>query len=235
MEKQVDLSVIIPAYQEWERFFLTVDFLMFSLNFVNIDSQVIIVCVYGDDLTIQSARRAAIAAENRVLVVLTHKLGFGEAVRKGLKYVKGRWVGLYMADGSDCPEDLIKMFRCAGEGRDAVFGNRYVIQNSMKGYPRLKWFLNRTGNRLISWSLGKWNWDMTGSMKLYRFEALKNLFPLQSTGFSISLEMAMKAVKAGFFIVQIPVGWTGRKSGRSKFRLWPETWEYIKTAIREGV
>jgi hypothetical protein len=48
---------------------------------------------------------------------------------------------------------------------------------------------------------------------------LKQYWPLDSTGFSIGLEMSLKAFKRGLNIAIIPVSWTQRKAGVSKLKL----------------
>lgn len=47
-------------------------------------------------------------------------------MRCGLENFNGDAVAIYMADGSDLPEDVVRFFKKPEEGYDCVFGSRFM-------------------------------------------------------------------------------------------------------------
>ncbi len=62
----------------------------------------------------------------RVRCRLSHRNGFGFAVRAGLEAFEGDAVAIVMADGSDDPEDLVCYQRLLEDGYECAFGSRFV-------------------------------------------------------------------------------------------------------------
>jgi dolichol-phosphate mannosyltransferase len=64
---------------------------------------------------------------------------------------------------------------------------------------------------------------------LYHRRSIEVIFPLDSTGFSIGLEMSLKAFKRGLSIAIIPISWKQRKAGLSKLKFCENFKSYVST------
>ena len=63
--------------------------------------------------------------------------------------------------------------------------------------------------------------DLTGGFKCWKMEVLEkiNLDSLSSTGYNFQIETTYKAHKLGYKIFEVPIIFTERKIGKSKFNL----------------
>ena len=125
-----------------------------------------------------------------------------------------------MADLSDDPKDLVRMYGRALKGSDCVFGSRFVKGGSVIDYPIHKLLLNRFINNIIrALFLIKYN-DVTNAFKLYSKETIKGLRPFLSNHFNLTVELPLKAIVRGYSYTVIPNKWTNRKRwGQDTFLL----------------
>ena len=74
--------------------------------------------------------------------------------------------------------------------------------------------------------------DFTNAFKIYRKVQLLKIFPLKSEKFDIFLEIPLKFyIKKNSFDI-IPINWTGRKKGISKFVIKELSFNYFKTLFK---
>jgi dolichol-phosphate mannosyltransferase len=145
--------------------------------------------------------------------------GFGIAVRNGLEAISGEAVVIFMGDGSDDAADVLNYYQKLKEGYACVFGSRFIRGSRVCGYPLVKLFLNRLGNKFIQFLfLIKYN-DVSNAFKAYRSEVIRAVQPLVSRYFNISVELPLKAIIRGFSYAVIPINWNGRGSGVSKYKI----------------
>ena len=102
---------------------------------------------------------------------------------------------------------------------DCVFGNRWAKGVKVLDYPQPKLFLNRSVNRLISWSIGLKYTDLTNAFKLYKKETIEGLKPFLSPHFNLTLELSLKAIVRGYTYAVMPNSWKNRKTGTSKLKI----------------
>lgn len=147
--------------------------------------------------------------------------GFGYAVRHGLRHLDPdcTHVAIVMADGSDDPADVRACLDAAVLHGSCVFGTRFSPSRWPKDYPWVKLVLNRMGNRFVAWLFGIKHNDLTNAFKVYTREAIEAIQPLISSDFNLTLEMPLRTVLAGFPFKTVPISWTNRTQGRSKWRI----------------
>jgi glycosyltransferase involved in cell wall biosynthesis len=144
--------------------------------------------------------------------------GYGRACLKGLRTAVdlGAEIVIFMdGDGSDDPADLPMMLAPVSEGRaDFVIGSR-VSKRSERGAIALQ---ARLGNWLVSRMIcllyGVRLSDI-GSFRVIRCSALEALQMREMT-FGWPVEMLVKAARAGYRIVELPLHYRRRSHGRSK-------------------
>ena len=145
--------------------------------------------------------------------------GFGNALKFGIEQNNSDAVIIFMGDCSDEPQDINEYIKYLDEGYDCVFGSRFIKNSKLKDYPFIKLIFNRIANNLIRiLFLIKYN-DTTNAFKAYRREVLEKCKPIISQHFNINAELSLKSIIRGFKYKVIPISWTNRKQGISKFQI----------------
>ena len=143
--------------------------------------------------------------------------GIGNAIKFGIEENQKDALIIFMGDCSDDPNDIMTYIKYLEEGYDCVFGSRFIKGSKLYNYPLAKLFLNRLGNSFIRMLfLIKYN-DVTNAFKAYKKGALRKCNPIVSQHFSINAELALKSIIRGFKYKIVPISWTNRKKGISKF------------------
>lgn len=150
----------------------------------------------------------------------------GKALIDGTKRAKGEiiiWTMGDLADDTKTYSDIIKNLQA---GYHMVFGSRYMPGGSRGNLDATKAFLSSWGTILARILFHVPIHDITNAFRGFRknvFEALV----LNSAGFSISPEFAIKAHLAGFRLAEVPTIYTNRVEGISSFKLFKMMKSYL--------
>jgi len=215
----MELCIIIPAKNEELALTETIENLHQKLIRV-VPFSILVVNDHSNDGTLELLKNLALSYSSLKHVSNKFDAGVGNAIRFGLSKWQGDIVALCMADGSDAQEDILLSYKkIKDEGYDCVFGSRFIKGGNVKKYPIIKLILNRIFNSWVRIISGyKYN-DFTNIFKVYHRRSIEAISPLNSTGFSIGLEMSLKAYKRRLNIAVIPISWVQRKVGVSKLKL----------------
>jgi dolichol-phosphate mannosyltransferase len=216
----VQLSVIIPAHNESSCIGKTVGDLYSQLQTEGIPHEILVIDDNSSDDT--EAILTELDREIPSLRPLNNPApnGFGLAVRYGLENFTGEAVAIYMADGSDSAEDLIRFYHAMKTQEvDCVFGSRFVQGGRTVDYPLFKLILNRLTNTFIRVLFGIRYNDVTNAFKLYRRHVIDGLRPLLSHHFNLTVELPLKAIVRGYNYVVVPNSWVNRDTGESKLKI----------------
>jgi dolichol-phosphate mannosyltransferase len=229
MDVPPDISILIPCHNEEGEIEPTVHKLLDKMIPTGIAFEILCVNNFSTDRTEHILRRLS-EEHAQVRYVNTPPIpGYGIAVRWGLEFYRGNAVVLFMADGSEAPEDVIAFYRKLEEGYDCAFGTRFVPGAEVVDYPKLKLLLNRLGNWLIATVTNvKYN-DFTNGFKCYRREIIDLIKPLNSYGFNLTVEMSINAVYSNARFAIVTNSWGNRSAGTSKFRLFQQSGGYLLT------
>ena len=213
------LSVIIPAHNEEGHLTGTVEALIAALSAAHIDHEILIINDNSNDGTEQMMRQLADRFQQVRYSSNVPPAGFGFAVRCGLTLFRGEAVAIVMADGSDSPADVVRLYGKLREGYDCAFGSRFMRGSTVSDYPLPKLILNRGANLLIqALFLLRYN-DITNAFKLYRRSAIAGVQPLLSSHFNLTVELPLKCIVRGYRYAVMPISWRNRKEGISKFNI----------------
>ncbi|MEK7641131.1 MAG: polyprenol monophosphomannose synthase [Patescibacteria group bacterium] len=104
---------------------------------------------------------------------------------------------------------------------DVVLGSRYIPGGKTVNWDFFRKMISRFGNIYARIILGLPYHDLTGGFKCWRKDFLKkmNLEKLSSVGYNFQIETTYLAHKLGAKICEIPITFTERKVGTSKFSL----------------
>ena len=120
-------------------------------------------------------------------------------------------------DFSHDPADLPRLAAAAAEA-DVVLGSRYVPGGGIHDWGPLRRVVSRFGCLYAQVVLGLRIEDSTGGFRVYRRRVLDAL-PLErvrSLGYAFQVEMAFRAVRAGFTVKEVPIVFADREKGGSK-------------------
>tara|TARA_Y100000782_G_C10186154_1_gene266708 strand:+ start:3241 stop:3942 length:702 start_codon:yes stop_codon:yes gene_type:complete len=215
----VELCILIPAKNESETLPGTIANLHIALS-TEIDYNILVVNDHSDDNTLEVLEELSQQYPTLNYVDNDGNPGVGNGIRFGLDRWKGDIIAICMADGSDAPRDILESYRLiAEEHYDCAFGSRFMKGASVSDYPMVKLILNRIFNNMVKVLSGNKYNDFTNIFKVYHRRVIEGIQPLQSTAFSIGLEMSLKAYNRGYRIAIIPISWTQRTAGKSKLNL----------------
>ncbi|MDA9150127.1 glycosyltransferase family 2 protein [Candidatus Pelagibacter sp.] len=214
----MSLSIIIPVYNESSQIPITIKKLSVLKNELN-DFEIVFIDNLSSDDTLKKLKFYT-KKKSYFKIYKSKKRGLGSAISTGIIKSKKKYICIFMSDMSDDIKDLVKYFKIISKNKlDAVFGSRFLSQSKVKNYPTHKLILNRFINNIIKLIfLSDYN-DFTNAFKIYRRSTLNKLFPLVSENFNIFLEIPLKIITRNFTYKIIPINWTGRKKGTSKFRI----------------
>ncbi len=226
----MSLTILIPIKNETEIIENTL--LVLENSWLKeIDHEIIFLDDYSEDDTFQKIKNYTKKSLN-IKIVKNIKKGLGSAIHEGVKNSSKNFFTIFMSDLSDSLDDLKKYYdTIKDESLDSVFGSRFIEGSNVINYPTKKLILNRIANNIIRFLfLTNYN-DFTNAFKIYKTSTLKSLFPFVSESFNIFLELPLKIISRKYSYKIIPISWTGRKKGSSKFNIKELGSNYIFTLI----
>ena len=139
--------------------------------------------------------------------------GFAIAATEGFQYIVQ-----IDADGSHDPAELPRMLLLASTGADLVIGSRWVPGGAVRNWPRIRQAISRGGNRYARFMLRSDINDITAGFRVFRGDALRaiTLDGISSQGYCFQVELAWRAERAGFAVIEHPITFVERASGESK-------------------
>src|SRR4051812_12771942 len=148
------------------------------------------------------------------------KEGLGAAYLAGFAWGMEQGYGVLVemdADGSHQPEELPRLLT-ALKGADLVLGSRWVPGGRVVNWPKAREFLSRGGSTYSRFLLDVPIRDVTGGFRAFRRETLEGLGlgDVASQGYCFQVDLARRAVKAGYHVVEVPITFVERELGDSK-------------------
>jgi glycosyltransferase involved in cell wall biosynthesis len=191
------------------------------------DLEILVVVDVPDASREVEARRIndAVAADPgaRVLYRVGER-GFGSALRYAFSQAVGDVLVPFMGDESDRAEDIPRMIEKLETGYDVVAGSRYMQGGETVGMtPKQR--ISHAYSLLVRAVGGLEIHDVSNAFKAYR-RAVVETVRTEAESFDISVELTIKAARAGFRVGEIPTTWTNRAIGTSNFRFSKEVPNY---------
>jgi len=208
--------VIVPTYNERENVESIIERTLGSVP----DANVLIVDDGSPDGTGKIANELA-ATDSRIHVLhRTAKAGLGAAYIAGFGWGLERDYDVLVemdADGSHAPEQLPLLLAALG-GADLVLGSRWVSGGTVVNWPKSRELISRSGNLYTRVALGISLRDATGGYRAYRRAVLEGIDyrDVASQGYCFQVDLAWRASRAGFRVVEVPITFADRERGESK-------------------
>lgn len=217
--QEMKLSIVIPARNESGNISPTLDELRRVLRREGIPYEIVVVDDGCTDSTASEVLEFSRLDPNVVLVENSGLNGFGRAIRCGLDHFTGDAVVIYMADGSDSPEEVVQYYQILRDNADCAFGSRWIKGGSVSDYPLFKRIINRLSNTFIRVLFGLSYNDVTNAFKGYRKCVIDGCRPLLSPHFNLTVEIPLKAIVRGYSYSVIPITWRNRNHGQSSLKI----------------
>lgn len=208
--------VIIPTYNEAENIKSIVERVRESVP----DAHILVADDNSPDGTGKVADELA-AEDDRVKVLHRKgKEGLGAAYLAGFRWGIEHGYGVLVemdADGSHQPEELPRLLT-ALKGADLVIGSRWVPGGRIVNWPKSREFISRGGSTYSRLLLDVPIRDMTAGYRAFRKETLEGIGmdEVASQGYCFQIDLAWRAIKAGFHVIEVPVTFIERERGESK-------------------
>jgi dolichyl-phosphate beta-glucosyltransferase len=218
MKTELALSIVIPAYKESAKIERDVDAATKFLRESGIFGEVIIVDDGSCDGTAEKAATMGDAHPNLTVLSYQPNRGKGHAVRYGVLRARGEII-MFADSGLCVPFEIAKigmamidMGMC-----DIAHGSRRMRGSVVVAQP----FHRRVGSRVFKlfihafMGLPLYIYDTQCGFKLYRREVEHALFEQAFTdGFMFDTEIIMRALRAGYRILEFPVLWSNDADSR---------------------
>lgn len=214
--EQARVLVIIPTYNEADNVEAIVSRLRAHTPQVHI--------LIADDNSPDGTGRIAdglAAADDQVHVLHRRgKEGLGAAYLAGFGWGLDHGYDILVefdADGSHRPEDLPAVL-AALENADMVKGSRWVPGGKVVNWPVSRELLSRGGNLWTQLMLGLPLKDATGGFNAFHARTLRGigLDDVASAGYCFQVDLAWRAIRQGFHVVEVPITFVERERGDSK-------------------
>jgi glycosyltransferase involved in cell wall biosynthesis len=195
--RQVQLSVVVPAYREGKRIYENITRLLDELNKLDATYEVIIVSDGNTDDTVREARRLR---SPRVRVFhYPMNIGKGFALSLGVDQSFGELVTFIDADMELDPANIGGFIEIMETSNcDAVIGSKRHPQSKV-AYPRFRRFQSWAYQMLIRLLFNLNVRDTQTGLKLFRRQVLQEALPLLAIKrFAFDLELLVVARQLGY-------------------------------------
>jgi dolichyl-phosphate beta-glucosyltransferase len=226
----VDLSILIPAYDESARIGPTLERLLAALAPQPFTWEILVADDGSADDT--AAIVAAVAARDpRVGVRTFPHRGKGATVRDGLLAVRGARRFLCDADLSMPPEQIGRFLDVVPSQCDIGIGSREGPGAVRIGEPLHRHLLGRVFNALVRAMVLPGIQDTQCGFKLFTAEAAEAVLPLTVIeGWSFDVELLACARAQGWRIREVPIEWHYGQA--SRLRVLPHSIEMLRDLRR---
>ncbi|MFE0509944.1 dolichyl-phosphate beta-glucosyltransferase [Streptomyces sp. NPDC058964] len=206
----VDLSVVVPAYNEEERLGPTLEAVTAYLgdNEGRWGEWEVIV---ADDGSTDGTREVPALQHPRVrLVTSARNRGKGSALRLGVAASRGRRVLVTDADLAAPIEELERLDKALSEGHSAAIGSRSVPGASIDNHQhRVRELLGRAGNLLIRTTAVPGIRDTQCGFKLFEGDRAREAFAASRLdGWGIDVEVLQYFRRSDWPVAEVPVRWS---------------------------
>ncbi len=207
---QVDLSVVVPAFNEERRLPPTLIDIIDFFDRKSISYEVIVIDDGSTDSTAEVVRKFERVRNQVRLIQLPKNYGKGHAVRLGVLNSRGNRILFADADGATPIQEFDRLEAAVSGGADIAIGSRALASADTKVATSIhRRFLGRVFNTCVNLILLPTIADTQCGFKMFTRKTAMFLFRKQRADrFSFDVELLYMAHKANLNIKEVPINWT---------------------------
>lgn len=232
----MNLSIVIPAYNEAERIVPTIQQFHKYLSDKQMRFEIIVVDDGSTDDTVAVVSRLQQEMPRLSVIPLAANKGKGNAVRQGMLAARGSVRLFSDADGSTPVEEIDKLLKTLERGdTDIAIGSRYMQESEVVvAQPKFRVLWSRLANKLVQRMLLPGIADPHCGFKLFTAEAAQKVFSRCCVdGWSFDLEALAIARKLNMKITEVPVKWANDERSKGRISQMPkEIWSFWRIKQR---
>jgi dolichyl-phosphate beta-glucosyltransferase len=228
----VDLSIVIPAYNESKRITPTLERISAFLEPRGTRYEILVVDDGSSDGTADLVDDLAERIPHLRVIRSRPNRGKGAAVRTGMLEARGLVRIMCDADGSMPPEEMPKLLARLGRGdTDIAIGSRYADgAATAETQPLYRRLWSRLCNRVVQKTLVPGIRDTQCGFKAFTAIAAEDLFSrARIDGWAFDLEILALARRREYGIAEVGVSWTDDK--RSKVNPVKDLIKVVREAV----
>jgi len=221
------LSIIIPAYNSEQKISKTINKLKKN-SLSGITKEIVVVDDCSKDNTYRILKKIT------GIILIHHKIntGKGGAVRSGLNKATGDILCIQDDDLEYDPLEIPRLLKPILEGKTkVVFGSRRLDKSNQYS-SFLYYFGGVMIDSFISLVLRTKLTDAITGAKVFTREVYNKIKPIETNGFDIEAEIAVKTVKAGFKPLEIPISYNPRTHKEGKNIRWHHALPILKALFK---
>lgn len=219
----MDLSIVIPTYNEGENIKELLQSIRQVVSGLTNDYEIIVVDGGSMDGTYKYARQLGAVFYKQILP------GYGGALREGFRLAKGDYILTMDADLSHQPSYIRDLWDNRNKA-ELVIASRYV-DSGRADMPLGRKVLSIILNKIYGYILSLPYKDLSSGFRLYNKDVLSEI-ELTELGFSMLQEALTKIHCNGYRILEVPFCYKPRRYGRSHVRLLKMAFSYLCTLFR---
>ncbi len=171
IERAIELSIVVPIYNEVENIGPLIEQLTEALEGSGRSYEILAVDDGSDDGSFEALREAHEADPRVVVVKFRRNFGQTAAFSAGFDLARGTWVITIDADLQNDPADIPMLLEKAEEGYDIVSGWRVKRKDA--------WLMRKLPSKVANWLIGRVTGvalhDYGCSLKVYHRDVAKNV------------------------------------------------------------
>jgi len=208
-EEKIELSVVIPTYNEVKRIQTTLTKVEEYLRTFGCNYEIIVVDDGSNDNTVKVVK--AFCRDKRRISLLTNagNKGKGYSVKKGVMQADGSLILFLDADLATPIEEIDKILPWFERGFDVVIGSRGLsTSNIVVHQPYYREAMGRIFNLLVRFLVLKGIKDTQCGFKCFKNNVAHMVFSNTTlNGFSFDVEVLYITKTFGYRIKEVPVNW----------------------------
>jgi glycosyltransferase involved in cell wall biosynthesis len=228
-----ELSIVIPVYNEARNIKRVLDGINKGVGGIRCAAYV--VYFLDNDNTLPVLQKIKNSYDFRISILKSsYGRGAANQIKTGISRSRGDIILVTMSDLSDDPRDIKGMYKMINQGYDVVCASRYMKgggQVTMNSKSVVKKSLSRFVGLSLHYLKGIPTHDVTNSYRMYNRRIFKRMRIESDAGFSMAMEVTVKAHAMGYKVTEVPTVWTDRSEGKSGFRLLNWAGSYLKWYI----
>ena len=195
------VSILIPAYNEEAAIGLVIE----RLKKLRPNDEILVIDDASKDRTAEIAKAAGAH-----VVRHNYNLGYGGALKTGIRHARHEIVVFFDADDQFEAEDISKLVE-ALDACDMAVGERPKGSGALSRRSG-KWFLYRVANYLVGHDIP----DLNCGLRALRRDLALNFLHLLPNGFSLTTTITLAMMRSGYQVHYLPILLKSRTTGQSR-------------------